>query len=98
MNVNHWVQQGSHTTADFCWDFRRYVVNENYRNTVYSLVQDQETQIWSDLTELDLAGQRALEDISAVARLNNLRGFSLTNTQVKNVTVLAGLRNLRIFR
>jgi internalin A len=59
-------------------------------------VENPETQIWSDLTELNLAGQQALEDISAVARLNNLQVLNLSLTQVKDVSALAGLNNLQI--
>jgi Leucine-rich repeat (LRR) protein len=59
-------------------------------------VENPETQIWSDVTELDLAFQDGLEDISALAGLKNLERLDLRNTQVKDVNALAGLNNLQV--
>ncbi len=76
-------------------DYKRYVLDENYRATVDSLVENQVTQIWSDLTELEFLDHAELKDISALARLTNLQTLDLRGTQVTEISALASLINLR---
>ena len=74
----------------------RYVLDETYRSEVDKLVENPETQIWSDLTELDFFNEKELKDISALARFPYLEKLNLGYTKVKDVSKLAGLNKLQV--
>ena len=75
-------------------DFEQYMTDVYFRARVDALVDNPETQVWSDLTRFQWSGQ-PLQDISLLARLVNLQSLSLSNTQVQDIRPLAGLENLQ---
>ena len=76
-------------------DFRKYMVDAEFRATVNDLVENDLEQVWSDVERLNLTGAQ-VADIGPLAGLKNLKQLGLAGTQVFNITPLAGLKNLEV--
>ena len=75
-------------------DFRKYMVNGEFRAAVNALVDKPLKQVWSDVEDLNLYATR-VTDISPLAGLKNLKMLSLSRTRVSDIGHLAGLENLK---
>ena len=74
-------------------DFRKYLVNAEFRATVNSLVDNHLEQVWSDLDTLCLYSAQVW-DIRPLGGLKNLETLILSYTQVTDIRPLAELKNL----
>ena len=78
-------------------DFRKYLVNAEFRATVNSLVDNHLEQVWSDLDTLCLYSAQVW-DIRPLGGLKNLKTLILSYTQVTDIRPLAGLKNLKTLK
>ena len=88
------VSHGQPVRLNLGDDFRKYMVDADFRATVDALVKKPLEQIWSDVVDLDLSHTQ-VKNISSLAGLKNLQSLFLHGTAVKDISPLAGLVNLQ---
>ena len=83
----------AHVSLNLGDEFRRYMVDVDFRTLVDSLVEEPHSQVWSDATTVDLDHAQVL-DFTPLVRLTFLTHLYLGHTQLADVTILGGLINL----
>ena len=93
--VTPWIGLDNKTRLNLSHDFKKYMLDADFRSHVDAFVANPGQQIRSDITELQIY-KITIHDISLLAGLVNLQALNLANTQVQDFRPLAGLVNLRI--
>ena len=75
-------------------DFRRYMVDADFRAQIETLVDQPDEQIWSDVETLELS-ETNVHDIRGLRQLVNLKTLDLRDTQVQDISALSGLHQLK---